>query len=342
MVFQHLFLFICILSVSRASEALAPKKVAVIGTTGRLGRTIVQELAKNGIPTRCLLRHEVTTTTTSPPASSLDKAKSSQEVAAFLQSLPGVEMVPGDIGDVDSLRRLVEGCDACIAAHGPSAPKPFLRSLILPSVFFPDSAPNHPKQVNYQGIKNLIKVMEESTTCKKIVRITGKGETPWSIFSILINALGGLAKAWNYEGEQLLRKNANLDYTLIRPGVMKAVLLDDDGVASNHLGLRDNGQDMNVTAVSYQQIADLAVQSLNFPNCQRATLTAMNVPPGEGESSYAPLLAKVESDRREFPDSLFEEHRKAARIGGLVITAVLFLLAQAAIKLVYLLVGKIL
>ena len=51
------------------------------------------------------------------------------------------------------------------------------------------------------------------------MRVTGKGETPWSFFSILINLLGSHAKAWNYEGEQLLRASS-LDYTIVRPGVM--------------------------------------------------------------------------------------------------------------------------
>lgn len=339
---QHFFLFLyCVLSTTRASEALASsspqRAVAVIGTTGRLGRRIVQELSEKGIPTRCLLRHDVAANTNVP--ASLDQAESSQQVAAFLQSLPDVTMVPGDITDINSLRRLLQGCDACIAAHGPTAPKPFWKSLILPSVFYPDTLPEHPKQINYQGIQNLIQVMnEESATCKTIVRITGKGESPWSIFSILINALGGLAKAWNYEGEQLLRRNTNLDYIIIRPGVMKERLEMAD--TNNYRGLRDNGEDMKVTPVSYSQIAELAVQSLDYPNnCRRTTLTAMNVP--SGASSYAPLLEQVQPDRRAFPESLFDEHRKAARVGGLAITAVLLLFAQAAIQLIGLLVGRL-
>ena len=55
---------------------------------------------------------------------------------------------------------------------------------------------------------------------RRIVRITGRGEAPWSIFSILINGLGSMAKMWNYEGELLLRACADVDYTIIRPGVM--------------------------------------------------------------------------------------------------------------------------
>eukprot|EP00962_Isochrysis_galbana_P049317 scaffold20827_cov129-Isochrysis_galbana.AAC.1 len=43
----------------------------------------------------------------------------------------------------------------------------------------------------------------------------GKGEDPWSVFSILINGLGSMAKAWNYEGEQLLRACEDVDYTIV-------------------------------------------------------------------------------------------------------------------------------
>ena len=286
-------------------------KVAVIGATGRLGRETVQQLSKQGIPTRCLLRHDVSSIT--PPAS-LQDAESSAQVAASLSTLPGVEMVQGDINDAESLQRLLDGCTACLALHGPSAPKPFVRALVFPALLYPESNPTHPKQLNYVGIQKLISAVEASQTCQRLVRVTGKGEDPWGFFSILINALGGLAKGWNYEGEQLLRKSA-VDYTIIRPGIMKDAIEEEGPV----LGLADNGQDMNVTAVSYQQIADLMVQSLSYPNCRRATLTAMNVP--EGEASYAPLLEKVQSDSRDFPDSLLSEHRRAARVGGLAMIA---------------------
>ncbi|GAX21782.1 hypothetical protein FisN_31Lh072 [Fistulifera solaris] len=311
------------------SEALSPRTVAIIGPTGRLGRQIVQELSAKGISTRCLLRHEIPASTSSPK--SLEEAQSSSEIAAYLQSLPNVTFVKGDLNDMASLRRLLEGCDACIAAHGASAPKPFWRSLILPNIFYPETLPQHPKQVNYQGLKNVLQVMNE-TSCKTIVRITGKGESPWSIFSILINALGALAKAWNYEGEQLLR-TSGMDYIIIRPGVMK------DSLEDEKYGLRDNGEDMKVTTVSYHQIAELAAQSLEYSNCRRVTLTAMNDADG-GETSYAPLLARVQPDRRVFPVSLLEEHRKAARVGGLAIVTVLVLIAQAAVRLVLQLVRE--
>lgn len=39
--------------------------------------------------------------------------------------------------------------------------------------------------------------------CVRVYRC--QGEDPWSITSILINALGSMAKAWNFEGERRLR-----------------------------------------------------------------------------------------------------------------------------------------
>ena len=50
--------------------------------------------------------------------------------------------------------------------------------------------------------------------------MTGKGEAPWSFFSVLINLLGCHAKTWNYEGERRLRANEDIAYTIVRPGVM--------------------------------------------------------------------------------------------------------------------------
>ena len=51
--------------------------------------------------------------------------------------------------------------------------------------------------------------------------MTGKGEAPWSFFSVLINLLGCHAGgAPNYEGERRLRANEDKAYTIVRPGVM--------------------------------------------------------------------------------------------------------------------------
>jgi hypothetical protein len=130
--------------------------------------------------------------------------------------------------------------------------------------------------------------------------------------------LGNMAKAWNYEGEQLLR-TSDIDYTIIRPGVM----VNDDIPTDRVLALADNGQDLPVTAVTHSQIASLCVECLDYPNTARSTLTAMNVKPGTGAESYGPLLSKVQSDSRMFPTSLLSEHKKAARMGAAILVAFL-------------------
>ena len=111
-----------------------------------------------------------------------------------------------------------------------------------------------------------------TTGCKRIVRLTGKGETPWSIFSILINGLGSMAKAWNYEGEQLLRAADDIEYTIVRPGVMRG---EEADLPANSLALGDDGADLKVTSIPHASIARLCIDSLSFANAGRTTLCAM-------------------------------------------------------------------
>jgi nucleoside-diphosphate-sugar epimerase len=179
--------------------------------------------------------------------------------------------------------------------------------------------------VNYVAVQNLIIAAKESNTCKRVVRVTGKGESPASFFTVLINMLGNMAKAWNYEGEQLLR-SSGVDYTIIRPGVMGK----DDIPSNKVLALADNGQDLKVSAVTHAQIAELCCDCLYYPNAAKSTLTAMNVEEGTGEDSYAPLLAKVKADTREFPKTLLEEHKRAARNGTAILVSFMSVFAVAS------------
>ena len=155
-------------------------KVAVIGSTGRLGRETIVRLSKKGIATRCLVRTTGTTDQRQqqPPPQSLQEARTKQEIVDYLRTLPGVEIVEGDVTNQDSLQTLLDSeTIACLALYGPTVPKPFFRSLI-PALLFRESDPSHPKQINYEGIKTLLASMEASSACKRLVRITGKGEEP--------------------------------------------------------------------------------------------------------------------------------------------------------------------
>jgi nucleoside-diphosphate-sugar epimerase len=282
-------------------------KVAVTGTTGRLGREAVLILSSRGIQTRCLLRHPVDASV----IPSIGKDASPSAVASYLSNLPHVTMVRGDATDPASCMELVRGCDAVLALHGPVRPPP-LQSLFR---LLPESDPRHSRSVNYLAVRNLIDACEECG-CRRIIRVTGKGEEPTQVFTVLINMLGNMAKGWNYEGEQLLR-SSGLDYTIVRPGVMGR----DDVPSGRVLALADDGRDLPVSAVTHAQIAGLCADCLDHPNTSRSTLTAMNVAPDTGEDSYAPLLAGVKSDVRSFPTTLLGEHKRAARIGAAVLAA---------------------
>mmetsp|Transcript_6283 Transcript_6283/g.13630 ORF Transcript_6283/g.13630 Transcript_6283/m.13630 type:complete len:333 (-) Transcript_6283:269-1267(-) len=297
-------------------------RVAVTGTTGRLGREAVQILSSKGIETRCLLRHPIDADVTP----SIDKDATSPQIAKYLSTLPGVTMVKGDATDPTSCADLVQGCDAILAMHGP------VKTKALQSLFrlLPESDPIHSRSVNYVAVQNLIDAAKSSKSCKRIVRVTGKGEEPTAFFTVLINMFGNMAKAWNYEGEQLLRACKDVDYTIIRPGIMGR----DDVPTGKVMALADNGGDLPVTAVTHEQIAGLCVDCLDYPNAARSTLTAMNVEDGKGEESYAPLLAKVGSDTREFPASLLDEHKRGARMGSAVLVAFLSVLATVTASVV--------
>ena len=180
--------------------------------------------------------------------------------------------------------------------------------------------------MNYVAVQNLIDVVNESKSCTRIVRVTGKGEEPTAFFTVLINMLGNMAKAWNYEGEQLLR-TSGVDYTIIRPGVMGR----NDIPTNKVRALADNGQDLKVTAVTQSQIAELCCDCLNFANTAKSTLTAMNVDEGKGVDSYDSLLTQVEPDTRDFPSTLLEEHKRGAR-NGAAILAVFASVSFAALK----------
>ena len=301
----------CLIVFADALSSPLTRKVAVIGTTGRLGYETVQQLSQQGIATRCLVR---------PGSGSAEK----QAMISNLKTLPGVEVVAGDINDAQSLEQLINGTTACFALHGPTAPKPIIKAFF--PFWYKETDLQHPKQINYVGIQKILACMSSSATCKHLVRITGKGETPWSFFSMLINTLGGMAKGWNYEGEQLIRNQTDLRYTIVRPGILKASLPEDANV---HLAVRDNGQDMKVSAVSYAQIAQLLIQILDAPNCHRSTLTAMTE---EGSGSTADLLAQVQPDTRIFPATLIAEHKQAARVFGLSVLAVFSCTVYAILK----------
>lgn len=302
----RLFLFLSATIQTMAALTNSPSptisKVAVIGGTGGLGRQTVQTLSERGIPSKLLFRQRFDESTSVP--ASLDKSTPKDQVAKYLASLPNVEVVYGDVSSTEILEELLQGCSSCLSLHGATRRSKISDLWSDPS----DSDPTHGKQVNYVGILNLIEAARRTESCKRIVRITGKGETPSSFFSVLINLLGSMAKAWNYEGELALRAQTHVDYTIVRPGIMA-----DDGPTGKVLNLSDDGSDLPVARIRYRDVASLCCDCLGYPNAARSTLTSMTTGEDEGSDSYLPLLERVKPDRRSFPTDMLEQHKQAVR-----------------------------
>jgi nucleoside-diphosphate-sugar epimerase len=148
------------------------KKVAVIGTTGRLGRQAIMKLSAQGIPTKCLLRHDVSSLQKKDetPPLQLQDGMDSRAIAWYLSTLPHVEMVQGDVTDQDSVKVLLQDCTAVLALYGAGRVSKFTDLFPWSN---PKNDPTHPRQVNYEGVRNIIQAAKECKTCKRIVRITG-------------------------------------------------------------------------------------------------------------------------------------------------------------------------
>lgn len=82
------------------------QKIAVLGGAGRTGKYLVNQLISKGFQLKVLLRHPEN----------------------FLIQSPMIEIVKGDAINAESIRKLVEGCDAIISVVGQRPGEPLVAS----------------------------------------------------------------------------------------------------------------------------------------------------------------------------------------------------------------------
>ncbi len=116
------------------------KLMLVTGANGYVGQVIVEQLAQKGIPVRAMVR---------------DLTKSNE-----LQKLPGVEIVVGDIRNLDDLKK------ACQGVYGIFHIAAIFRQANFPESVFYD--------INAQGTKNVFEVAIQSGV-KRIVHCSTGG-----------------------------------------------------------------------------------------------------------------------------------------------------------------------
>ena len=84
-----------------------PIKVALIGATGKVGKPLLQQLLQQGYQVKSLIR----------------------KPQSYPISHPSMEIVTGDIKDLETAIELVKGCDAVISVIGQLKDEPLISSL---------------------------------------------------------------------------------------------------------------------------------------------------------------------------------------------------------------------
>ena len=239
----------------------APKlKVLVVGATGSIGRLAVEEALRQGHAVRALVRD-------------LGRAR----------GLPAeVERVVGDLTQVESVRRAVDGVDAIVFTHGGDG-----------------GGKAAAEAVDYGGVRTVLEALDGREV--RIALMTSIGVT---------HREGAYNRAtqvhdWKRRGERLVRASG-LPYTIVRPGWFdynardqhRLVFLQGD---TRHAGDPSDG------VVARQQIAQVLVHSLTLEaaRCKTVELVAER---GPAPSDLAPLFEGAHADRLGDLDAVRDAH----------------------------------
>lgn len=167
-----------------AGETQLRELVVVAGATGRTGRLIVEQLAKDQ-------RFEVR-------ALARDAAKAQREIGA------GWNWVAADVTRPETLLAPLRGATYVICAIGATE----------------RSGPNGPEFVDYGGVRNLAEAARAGGVRQialiSSIGVGGEGGfTRW-----ILNLIGGDVLVWKAQGEASLRASG-VPYTIIRPGGLR-------------------------------------------------------------------------------------------------------------------------
>lgn len=217
-------------------------KAFVAGATGRTGRKIVEELVKRDIPVRALVRN-------------IDQAK------AVLPD--GVELVPGDVLNPDSLRIALGDSTVLLCATGAT----------------PSLDPTGPYLVDYQGTQNLVQVAQE------------KGIQHFVLVSSLCVSqlfhplnLFWLVLLWKKQAEEHLQKSG-LTYTIVRPGGLR---MEDEDIPV----VMQAADTLFGGSLPRQKVAEVCVEALFVPAAQNKIVEIIATAEAPRQT-VAQLFAKV-------------------------------------------------
>jgi uncharacterized protein YbjT (DUF2867 family) len=213
-------------------------KAFVAGATGETGRRIVQQLVERQIPVRALVRD-------------------SQKARELLPS--EVEIVVGDVQQVDRLGELIGDCTVLLCATGAR----------------PSFNPTEPLQVDYWGTKNLI----DAAKAKGIEHFVLVTSLCVSNFFHPLN-LFWLILFWKKQAEAYLMASG-LTYTIVRPGGLK----NEDNANAIKMSSADTLSEGNIPRT---KVATVCVESLFYPEAKNKILEI--IAPADSPSQDWPQL----------------------------------------------------
>lgn len=165
------------------------------------------------------------------------------------------ELYVGDVRYPLTLYPALDSVDYILCAIGSSNP----------------TGDNNPRQVDYEGIYNVIEVAK-SKNIKQFILVSSIAVTrpdhPLNQFGQVLN--------WKLRGEEALR-TSGLDYTIVRPGGLK-----DEPEKTSKI-IFGQGDHLNGT-ISRSDVADVCIQCLENPRAIKVTFEVISSEEGRGKT----------------------------------------------------------
>jgi uncharacterized protein YbjT (DUF2867 family) len=216
-----------------------PTRLLVVGATGGIGSRVVAAAQQLDLPVRALVR----------------------DVARAERTLPGVELVRGDLERADSLADALAGVDAIVFTHGGNG------------------SPDQARRIDYGGVANVLHALDGRTP--RIALMTSIGVTRQGRGSV------GELLDWKRRSERLVRASG-APYTIVRPGWFDHVGPGDDRLV---LEQRDTGNG----GIGRDQLAELLVRSLLTDTALGRTFELF-AEPGPAPTDWDGLFAGLRPD----------------------------------------------
>ena len=219
------------------------QNVLVAGATGQTGRIIVRKLIEMGMVPHVLVRD-----------------------IPVAQKLLGDSIIyhKGDVRELALLVSHTAGMDTIISAIGTRTPV----------------GKNCPKNVDYQGVANLVQAAQINGVPRFIlissIAVTHP-EHPLNCF--------GKVLEWKFKGEETLRQSS-LKYTIIRPGGLVDTKDDQRNL------IFDQGDHLMGT-ISRSSVAEICLNALQYPQSECTTFEAIETEQ-HGQPDWAELFLSLD------------------------------------------------